>query len=239
MTEYWAVFPVLDSRFLLVIYFKIAMCPSTEKMVSLQVVQRLVMELQPTSSSLLQGCCSYITGCASTPCWAFRILLLNVETSEFCAIMKQHLWFQNLFLIWHWDIWRMWPVVAGEQVRLANRVHLEGEHSRARHRQHLLWQSPWAPARFLGGSGKRPSSRRWRERWDSYVDERSQPRDGRLACARDDGRGHLTPGDRFVFLLRVCHQSAVLPFHCQKRWRVHVWREHWRLLLCPQGFSLF
>ena len=81
--EYWAVFSVLYSRSLLVIYFKIAMCPSTEKMVSLQAVQRCAVELQPTSRSLLQCCCAYTTGCASTPCWAFRILLLNEESSEF------------------------------------------------------------------------------------------------------------------------------------------------------------
>ena len=195
------------------------------------------MELQPTSGSLLQCCCTYTTGCASTPSG------LSVSSSSMkslqgsCAIIKQHLWFQSLFMVWHWDVWSMWPVVAGDHVRLANQVHVEAVHSRDRRRQHLLWQSPWTPARFLCGERKRPSSRRCREKWNCYVDERFQPRDGRLACVRDGGRGHLTPGDRLVFLLHVSYQSTVPPFHHQKKWRVHVWREHWGLLLCSQGFS--
>ena len=48
----------------------------------------------------------------------------------------------------------MWPVVAGEQVRLANRVHVEGEHSRARHRQHLLCKAPEHQLDFSGGRGR-------------------------------------------------------------------------------------
>ena len=194
ITEYWAVFSVLYSRSLLVIYFKIEVCPLTEKMLSLQAVQICAMALQPTSGSLLQCCCTYTTGCASTPSGLFASSSSMKSLQSSCAIIKQHLWFQSLFMVWHWDVWSMWPVVAGDHVRLANWVHVEAVHSRDRRRQHLLWQSPWTPARFLCGVRKRPSSRRCRKKWNCYLNEQFQPRDGRLACARDGGRGHLTPG---------------------------------------------